>query len=322
MGRFHATELARSAAVDVLAIADGSREALVATAAELRDVATYDSLGAAAAHPGVEACLIATSTPTHPALVREALGHGLHVLCEKPVALDPREGRALAVEAERADRVLQVGHWRRFSPPWVAVRRAIAEGRIGRPLMLRLAQWDADPPPAEFCDPEVSGGLAVDCGVHEYDLAEWLTGSRVEEVTAHPMPLVDESLAEVGDVDNLLAVLHLADGAVATVDLTRNARYGDDVRTEVLGSEGALFVDFLPTAQARLATAAGIEVLTGSETADATAAGVIGQAAAFATAVGGEPVDVPGALESARATEIGRAVIRSAESGRPEAVAP
>ena len=86
------------------------------------------------------------------------------------------------------------------------------------------------------------------------------------------------------------------------------------------GSDGALFVDFLPTARARLATAAGIEVLAGSETDDATAAGVVAQAAAFAATVGGERVDLPGALESARATEIGQAVIRSAASGRPEAV--
>ena len=80
-----------------------------------------------------------------------------------------------------------------------------------------------------------AGVLAIDCGVHEYDLAEWFTGQRVVRVRAHAAPIVDRSLAEVGDVDNLVAVLELDGGAIATVDLSRNCRYGDDVRTELLG---------------------------------------------------------------------------------------
>jgi len=70
-------------------------------------------------------------------------------------------------------------------------------------------------------------------------------------------------------------------------------------------------------ARALLATAGGIEVLSGSEADDATAAGVVAQATAFGAAVRGAEVDFPGALESARATEVGLAVIRSATSGSP-----
>ena len=136
-------------------------------------------------------------------------------------------------------RVLQVGFWRRFAPPWRTAKERIDAGEIGTPVYVRLAQWDGDPPPASFCDPAVSGGLAIDCGVHEYDLAEWLTGRRITRVSAWALPLVEPSVGEAGDLDNLLAVLELEGGAVATVDLTRNARYGDDVRTEILGSQGA-----------------------------------------------------------------------------------
>ena len=93
----------------------------------------------------------------------------------------PRRGRGTAASARLAADaacVLQVGFWRRFAPPWRQAKARIDAGEIGTPIYLRLAQWDADPPPAEFCDPAVSGGLAIDCGVHEYDLAEWLTGRR------------------------------------------------------------------------------------------------------------------------------------------------
>ena len=188
---------------------------------------------------------------------------------------------------------------------------------------MRLAQWDAAAPPASFCDPAVSGGLAIDCGVHEYDLAEWLTGRRVVGVAAWSLPVVDAGVGSVGDVDNLVAVLELDDGAVATVDLSRNARYGDDVRTEVLGSSGAVFVDLLPTGRARLgdgdgrARAAWLRRLTTRwRRRRRTGAGVRRRGRA------GCDVDVPGATASARATSIGQAVIEAARSGTAVEVAP
>ena len=260
------------------------------------------------AHEGVDACIVATPTPSHVDDVRLALSRGCHVLCEKPVSLSPAATRALADQARRADRILQVGFWRRFSPPWQSAQRAIAEGQIGEPVYLRLSQWDADPPPAAFCDPEVSGGLAVDCGVHEFDLAEWLTGDEVVNVQAWATPPVSEDVASVGDVDNAIAVLNLQGGAIATVDLSRNCRYGDDVRTEILGSEGAIFIETIPVGRALIATADGRETLSGSEAADAIGEGLARQAGAFAAAVRGYDVDVPSAEQSARATEIGLAM--------------
>jgi predicted dehydrogenase len=207
-----------------------------------------------------------------------------------------------------------VGFWRRFSAPWRTAKERIDAGDIGRPLLVRLAQWDAQPPPATFCDPAVSGGLAVDCGVHEFDLAEWLTGRQIARVSAWSLPIVDSAVGAAGDVDNLVAVLELDDGCVATVDLSRNARYGDDVRTEVLGSGGALLIDALPKGRTRLGTAAGMRDLQESEVDDVTTSGVVEQARAFATAARGAAIDVPGAATSRRATRIGHAVTEAARS--------
>ena len=132
-------------------------------------------------------------------------------------------------------------------------------------------------------------------------------------MTARNLPIVDESVGEAGDVDNLVALLEMTDGVAAVVDLTRNARYGDDVRTEILGSEGAIFVDLLPIGRTRLATRAGVEVVSGSEVADATAAGLAAQALALEAAISGEREDVPGAAASSRAVQVGRAVQLSAD---------
>ena len=314
MGAVHARALATVDGIDVVAVADTDGKRSVSVATEI-GASTYPSPEALLDHGDVEAWLIATPTPTHPGLTATALEAGLHVLCEKPLALDPHDSEALGSLAAASGRVLQVGFWRRFSPPWLAAKRLLKAGAIGRPLMLRLSQWDADPPPPAFCDPRVSGGLAVDCGVHEFDLAEWLTGSDIESVTARHLPLVDPSIGEAGDIDNLVAILDLAGGAVATVDLSRNCRNGDDVRTEILGEQGAIFIDLLPAGRTRLATAAGIEVVAGSETPDAVEAGIRAQAEVFAGSVRGTPVDAPGAEASTRALVVAQAVDRAAGNG-------
>ena len=315
MGRFHLAALAETDAVEIVAVAETSASSLDAARQDLGDAVVYSSPYEAFAHGGLEGVLIASPTPTHPDLVRHSLAANLHVLCEKPLSLDPAE--SMELEALRGDRVLQVGFWRRFSPPWRAAHRAIVDdGRIGRPLMVRLSQWDADPPPPQFCDPAVSGGLAIDCGVHEYDLAEWFTGERIHTVRAWNLPIVDAAIAAAGDVDNLVATLELTNDVVATVDLSRNARYEDDVRTEILGSDGAVLIDLLPQGRARIGTSAGLQDLPDSGATDATKAGVIGQMEAFAAAIRTGETDLPNAADSARATQIGLAVQEAASTGR------
>ena len=317
MGAFHARTLANLEAISVVGVADVSEERVGALAEELGGIATYPSPDALLDAPDVEAWLIATPTPTHPEVVHKALDKGIHALCEKPLALDPEVGAELNAMARAKGLVLQVGFWRRFSPPWVRAKELLDAGAVGRPLLVRLAQWDANPPPPAFCDPEVSGGLAIDCGIHEFDLVEWLTGRTIRRVDARRLPIVDRGLEAVGDVDNLLAVLDLDDGTAAIVDLSRNARYGDDVRTEILGSDGALFVDLLPQGRTRLGDASGLRIVAGSETPDAMAAGVAAQAQAFAAAIRKGNPKLPGGAASNRAVTIGRAVQEAARSGQP-----
>ncbi len=312
MGAFHARALTRVDEVEVVALADPDPHT-ARLAEELGVAITVASVDDLIASQVAEAWIVAAPTHLHPSIVANALDHEIPVLCEKPLSLDLAVGMAL--EQRVGDLILQVGFWRRFSPPWALAKAAIDQGDIGRPLMLRLSQWDADPPPAAFCDPAVSGGLAVDCGIHEFDLIEWLTGRTVTRVLARPLPVVDESLAVVGDVDNLVVLLELDDGAVATVDLSRNARYADDVRTEVLGSNGALFVEMLPAGRLRIGGPDGIKRLVEADAEDAMAAGVAEQARAFVRRIKGGNGLVPGAGEANRALAIALAARESADRG-------
>ena len=313
MGAFHAAHVPSAEGIELVAVID-TRADVAASVAAAADATPFTSIETAR-DAGLDGVIVATPTHTHHAIVRSAIDLGLGVLCEKPLTLDVATSADLIDAASRAGVHLQLGFWRRFSAPWARAKAVVDSGAIGEIVMLRLSQWDADAPPPEFCNPASSGGLAIDCGVHEYDLAEWFTGGQVTSVDTRNLRVVDAGVASVGDVDNLVSVLDLDDGVSAVVDLSRNARYDDDVRTEILGSEGAIFVDLLPSGRTRIADRDGTRLVEGSETDDAMASGVIGQAHAFGRLLRGVTIDVPDGASSIRALRIGQAVAASGLSG-------
>jgi predicted dehydrogenase len=77
-------------------------------------------------------------------------------------------------------------------------------------------------------------------GIHDFDLARWLMSSEVERVSAEGNLLVCEELRRVGDIDNAIVNLRFASGALGSIEVSRTARYGYDIQSEVLGSDGAV----------------------------------------------------------------------------------
>jgi hypothetical protein len=68
------------------------------------------------------------------------------------------------------------------------MKAAIESGQVGRPVLFRSNQRDRQAPPAAFCDPVKSGGIFLDMGIHEFDLARWLLGDEVESVQPRRTP--------------------------------------------------------------------------------------------------------------------------------------
>jgi len=99
MGRVHAQALAKSKNIEVVAIADSSSQSIEFAENTFKDAATFADYRQAMQHAGVEACLIASPTPLHAEMVQHALSAKLHVLCEKPLALDVEVAKKLADDA-------------------------------------------------------------------------------------------------------------------------------------------------------------------------------------------------------------------------------
>ena len=124
----------------------------------------------------------------------------------------------------------------------VADPEPLALAAVQAELAPSLASRDPFCPPASYADPASSGGLLMDMGIHDFDLARWLMTSEVERVSAEGALLVCDQLRQVGDVDNAVVTLRFASGALGTVEVSRTAAYAYDIRTEVLGSEGVVLI--------------------------------------------------------------------------------
>jgi len=192
--------------------------------------------------PELDAVVIATPTSTHYDLVIAAAKAGKAIFCEKPLALTLEENRSILQAVASAQVPLQVGFMRRFDAAYQRAKTLITDGQIGHPVTFKSLSRDPFCPPGDYMDPAKSGGLILDMAIHDFDLARWLVGSEVERVTAEGTVLVCKELAAVGDIDNALVNMRFVNGALGNIEASRNAFYGYDIRTEVLGSEGAVMI--------------------------------------------------------------------------------
>jgi predicted dehydrogenase len=119
-----------------------------------------------------------------------AAAHGLHVLCEKPLAMTDADAEQMIRTMERAERMLFTGFCYRFSPVSLQIKELVAQGAIGQVRSLRLLYvWNlhgkyetinghlVESP--RRVGRMLEGGPMVDCGVHQIDLARFWLGSEV-----------------------------------------------------------------------------------------------------------------------------------------------
>jgi predicted dehydrogenase len=211
----------------------------------------------------IDAVIVATPSRSHAEIVIAAAHTGKAILCEKPLALTVEQTRAALQAVQRSGSLLQVGFMRRFDAAYERARAAIQAGAIGRPLTFSSIGRDPRCPEPGYADPANSGGLLVDMAIHDFDLARWLMSSEVERVFADGAVLACEDLRRVGDIDTALVQLRFASGALGSVEVSRTARYGYDIRTEVVGSEGVVRVG-----EPAVSAAAGVELVTALPAAD------------------------------------------------------
>jgi myo-inositol 2-dehydrogenase/D-chiro-inositol 1-dehydrogenase len=242
IGTLHAEHLQlRIDETQVVALADKRVDAARSLGERLGVRAIHDDYRPLLSNADVDAVAICSPTDTHAPIIEDAAAAGKHIFCEKPIALDIRRVDRALDAATRADVVLQVGFNRRFDGNFRKVRETIERGEIGDIHILRITSRDPAPPPRSYL--ETSGGMFLDMTIHDFDMARYLTGDEVEEVSVAAGAMVDAAVAEFGDVDTAVTTLRFASGAIGTIDNSRRAVYGYDQRVEVFGSKGMVQAD-------------------------------------------------------------------------------
>lgn len=186
--------------------------------------------------PEIDAVLICSPTDTHSKISLEAIRSGKHVFCEKPIDHDVNKIQEVIKALENTNLKYQVGFNRRFDHNFESLQKAVKEGKIGTPEIIKITSRDPEPPSIDYV--KVSGGMFLDMTIHDFDMVRFLAGCDAEGVYVQSANLVDPAIGEAGDVDTAVITLKMENGAIAVIDNCRKAVYGYDQRAEVFGSKG------------------------------------------------------------------------------------
>ena len=178
IGKVHAKAVSSNPDATLVAVADAMADAANALAAQYG--AEVRSISQIEAANDIDAVVICTPTDTHADLIERFSRAGKAIFCEKPVDLDAERVRACLRVVEETGAKLMVGFNRRFDPHFMAVRQAIADGRIGDVEMVTITSRDPGAPPIDYI--KRSGGIFRDMTIHDFDMARFLLGEEITSV--------------------------------------------------------------------------------------------------------------------------------------------
>jgi scyllo-inositol 2-dehydrogenase (NAD+) len=241
IGSLHAQNVASSAGrAELVAVADPIKKLAQAVARKF-NVRMYESPTQMLNNETLDGVIVATPTSLHAEHVGLASKAHVPILLEKPIALTLRETDRIVSIVRKSRVKFQLGFNRRFDPSYRKAKKMIMKGSIGKPLLIKSCNRDPAPPSEEYI--RQSGGIFVDECIHDLDIALWLMSSRVERVWATGKTLVYPQFAKYGDYDNGIAILEFKNGGLGIIEGSRTSRYGYDLRTEIMGSQGTARID-------------------------------------------------------------------------------
>jgi scyllo-inositol 2-dehydrogenase (NAD+) len=192
----------------------------------------------------IDAVVIVTPTSAHCEIALEAARAGKAIFCEKPLSISLAEARTTAQTIADSGIFFYMGFMRRFDRGYRAAKQKIDQGAIGKAVTFKASSRDPFRPSLEYLDPNHSGGIMIDMGIHDIDLARWFMG-EIKSVYAIGGVLSYPEVSEIGDIDNAIITLTFESGALGVIDLTRKGVYGYDIRTEILGTEATIKIGYL-----------------------------------------------------------------------------
>jgi len=324
---------ARAAALvpDVEVVAYWGRDpAKVSALAQRYGGKGYRTLDEFLGHRPMDLVVVGTPSGVHAEHAQAAAQQGLHVLVEKPLDVTTARIDGLTAECDRAGVKLGVIYQDRAAPDLNWLKRLIARGGLGRPIVASArVRWYR--PPEYYAGSRWrgtwgldGGGALMNQGIHTIDLLLWLLGD-VDRVYATTRTASHAIAVE----DTAAACLEFAGGAVATLEATTAAYPGLPRRVELTGSEGTIVVERDRVVSVELRTLLEAPAHDGEPSGNASASSPVvadarGHARVlqdFVAAITSGAAPLCDGREGRRSVALVEAMYRSARAGAPVVVA-
>jgi predicted dehydrogenase len=230
--------LAQSATAELVGVAD-VRSAAAQALAERMGCPAFASHEEMLDQTRCEGAIVCTPPVTHPEIAGALLDRGVHVLCEKPLAVGPDEARVMVEAAERSDAQLTMASKFRYARDVVEAKSIVASGLIGDVVLFENAftsrvemknRWNSDPTIS-------GGGVLVDNGTHSVDILRYFLGPLVEIQVVEGRRIQDIPVE-----DTVRVFVRSASGVMGSIDLSWSLNKELPNYISVYGSAGTLHV--------------------------------------------------------------------------------
>lgn len=242
----HAAEYKHNPNTLIAGVFDVSRERAEAMAKDFGGK-VYDTAEALIADASIDAVSVCVANAFHAPITIDALNHGKHVLCEKPMAITLKDCEDMLAAANKNGKRLLIDHNQRLTPAHKKAREIIASGELGRVISFSATfghkgpeMWSADKSSNTwfFKKNAAAFGSMADLGIHKIDLMRYLIGSDVINVFSR-LATLDKKFPDGTPIevdDNSVEILTFENGALGTVT-TSWTHYGEECNASSLYCE-------------------------------------------------------------------------------------
>ena len=238
IGQAYAQAFAESASAELAAVVDVRHDAAAALA-ECAGCEAFDSIEQMLRSLHPDAAIVCTPPDSHPEVSMQLLRAGIHVLCEKPLAIGVRDAQRMIDAAHEADRILTMASKFRCVEDVIQAKSHVEAGTIGDVVLFENAftahvdmssRWNSNE--------EVSGGgVLIDNGTHSVDIIRYFLGPLAE------LQVIEGKRTQRLAVEETVRMsVHTVDGTLGHVDLSWSIDKGLPTYINIYGSQGTLLV--------------------------------------------------------------------------------
>jgi len=201
-----------------------------------------DRIEEAVSHPEIDVVVIGIPNDQHARAARLAAEAGKAVLCTKPLARTAREAKEMLEAVEEAGVFAGYLEDLVYTPKTLKALDSVKKGALGRVLWTRSRETHPGPHSDWFWTPEISGGGAIiDMGCHCIEIGRNFIGKDIR-----PLEVVcwaDTQVHPINAEDHAIGLVRYANGAISQFEVSWTFRSGMDLRDEVSGTEGTIWLN-------------------------------------------------------------------------------